>query len=63
MADYIELRGVRTWYDECGHGDPVALHLTPLAQGYGVRVHGMRHDGQRPARRHIRVPAYRRSAL
>jgi pimeloyl-ACP methyl ester carboxylesterase len=25
MADYVELDGVRTWYDDRGHGDPVVL--------------------------------------
>jgi hypothetical protein len=25
MAGYVELGRVRTWYDERGHGEPVAL--------------------------------------
>ena len=37
MADYIELRGVRTWYDECGDGDPVAL-LHPGGAGVSARA-------------------------
>jgi pimeloyl-ACP methyl ester carboxylesterase len=37
MANYIELRGVRTWYDECGDGDPVAL-LHPGGAGVDARA-------------------------
>jgi pimeloyl-ACP methyl ester carboxylesterase len=37
MADYIELQGVRTWYDECGDGDPVAL-LHPGGAGVDARA-------------------------
>jgi pimeloyl-ACP methyl ester carboxylesterase len=37
MADYIELHGVRTWYDECGDGDPVAL-LHPGGAGVDARA-------------------------
>src|SRR5262245_60023733 len=25
MADYVQLDGIRTWYDDRGHGDPVVL--------------------------------------
>lgn len=39
MADYIEARGVRTWYDERGDGDPVVL-LHPGGAGVDARAWG-----------------------
>jgi pimeloyl-ACP methyl ester carboxylesterase len=37
LAGYIELRGVRTWYDELGKGDPVVL-LHPGGAGVDARA-------------------------
>jgi pimeloyl-ACP methyl ester carboxylesterase len=39
MADYVELLGVRTWYDEHGDGEPVVL-LHPGGAGVDARAWG-----------------------
>lgn len=39
MADYVELLGVRTWYDECGEGEAVVL-LHPGGAGVDARAWG-----------------------
>jgi pimeloyl-ACP methyl ester carboxylesterase len=39
MGDYIELGGVRTWYDESGNGEPLVL-LHPGGAGVDARAWG-----------------------
>ena len=39
MAAYIDLDGVRTWYDELGEGEPVVL-LHPGGAGVDARAWG-----------------------
>jgi pimeloyl-ACP methyl ester carboxylesterase len=39
MANYVELQGIRTWYDELGAGEPLAL-LHPGGVGVDARAFG-----------------------
>jgi hypothetical protein len=39
MATYVDLDGVRTWYDEAGTGEPLVL-LHPCGAGVDSRAFG-----------------------
>jgi pimeloyl-ACP methyl ester carboxylesterase len=57
MADYVQLDGVRTWYDEHGDGEPLAL-LHP--GGAGVDSRALRPNlGALAARFHVFTPERR----
>jgi pimeloyl-ACP methyl ester carboxylesterase len=57
MADYVLLDGVRTWFDERGHGDPLVL-LHPGGAGVDARAFGP-NIGPLSTRFHVYTPERR----
>src|SRR3984893_12013395 len=57
MADYVQLAGVRTWYEEHGEGEPLVL-LHPGGDGVDARAFGP-NGAALAARFHVYTPERR----